>query len=220
MKAFPDSFSPGVRILNGNIGLRGDEALERLREKGFNVGVGLTEYHAGRISEMSHQPHIVEYCPRDRTLGRFATLSSTSKWLQKGGGRAMFVLLRDIAADGKQRDFQLEGYGWTGYERCDELPGHPVTSAYRIGNRATGQGLAKDFVQTVVSGTRHNFSDDGIGLETWASNPAASLYPKVGFVIVRYAEHYEYRPTLDEEAENGVVADERIYMGYPDELLV
>lgn len=215
MSSFPNKLSDEVIFLEHGIGERGDAALERLHEKGFSVGVGLSEYYAGAIGVMGYQRHIREYCPKDATEARFGSLASTEKWLQKGGGRAAFLLIR-----GTLNGSPLEGYGWTGVEACDQLPNHPITSAYRIGERGQGQGLAKDFVQTVVSGTTYIYAEGrGIGLETWRSNVAASLYPKVGFMPLSEAPTDELRPTLDPLATEGKVPDRRLFMGYPSELL-
>ncbi len=215
MALFPTGFVERVETLDVGIGQRGDAALARIREKGFTIAIGLTEYYAGAIGVMGYQGHIREYCPKDSTESRFGTLASTEKWLQKGGGRGMFLLLR-----GEGNEAQLEGYGWTGVEACDELPDHPITSAYRIGERGQGQGLGKDFIQVVVSGTNALYApNEGIGLETWRSNRAAEMYPKVGFVALAEAPEDELRPTLQPGAIGGKVLDRRLYMGYPSELL-
>lgn len=216
MASFPTGFAERTEVLESGIGKRGDAALARMRGKGFFVATGLTEYFAGAVGLMGYQSHIREYCPKDATESRFGTLESTRKWLQKGGGRGMFLLLR-----GEVNNAQLEGYGWTGVEPCVELPDHPITSAYRIGARAQGKGLAKDFVQAVVSVTNALYAPgEGIGLETWRSNHAARLYPKVGFVALAEAADDELRPTLSPHAIFGEVLDRRLYMGYPTELLV
>jgi hypothetical protein len=215
MATFPTSFAKHTEVLQDGIGLRGDESLQRLREKGYFVAAGLTEYFAGAISVMGYQRSIREYCPRDATDSRFATLGSTEKWLQKNGGRGMFLLL-----SGSENNKQLEGYGWTGIEQCEELPEHPITSAYRIGERAQGKGLGKDFVQAVVSGTNALYAEgEGIGLETWKSNPAAGMYLKVGFLFIAEAKEDEPRKTLNTDANDYIVLDRRLYMGYPNELL-
>lgn len=215
MASFPTGFTERTETLDGGIGQRGDTALARLREKGYTVATGLTEYFAGAVGVMGYQSHIREYCPKDSTESRFGTLPSTEKWLQKGGGRGMFLLLQ-----GDGINAQLEGYGWTGVEACDELPDHPITSAYRIGERGQGQGLGKDFIQVVVSGTNSLYApSEGIGLETWRSNHAAGMYNKVGFVLLAEAREDELRPTLQPDAVDGKVLDRRLYMGYPSELL-
>ena len=213
MSSFPDSFVDQVEVLDGGIGARGDAALQRLHEKGFVVAAGLTQYYAGAIGVMGYQSHIREYCPKDSTEKRFGTLSSTAEWLGKNGGRGMFLLL--------SHNGQQEGYGWTGVEPCAQLPEHPITSAYRLGQRVLGKGLGKDFVQVVVSGTNALYAPgEGIGLETWKSNHAAAMYPEVGFVQIAEAEEEELRPTLDANASDGKVLDRRLFMGYPSELIV
>ncbi len=216
MASFPTGFAESVETLEGVLGQRGDAALIRLWEKGFTVATGLTEYFAGAVGLMGYQEHIREYCPKDATESRFGSLQSTQKWLQKGGGRGMFLLLR-----GQGNGAQLEGYGWTGVEPCDELPDHPITSAYRIGERGRGQRLGKDFIQVVVSGTNTLYAPgEGIGLETWRSNRAAGIYPRVGFILLAEAPDDELRPTLKPGTPDGKVMDRRLYMGYPSELLV
>lgn len=215
MAAFPNGFAENVETLDGGIGQRGDAALAHIQEKGFTVATGLTEYFAGAVGVMGYQPHIREYCPKDATESRFGTLTSTEKWLQKGGGRGMFLLLR-----GEGNDAQLTGYGWTGVEPCEQLPDHPITSAYRIGEQGKGQKLSKAFIQIVVSATNALYAPgEGIGLETWKSNLAAGIYPEVGFVPIAEAQEDELRPTLEPDAVDGKVLDRRLYMGYPSELL-
>lgn len=215
MATYPTGFAERVENLECSIGGRGDEALAQLGKRGFTVATGLTEYYAGAVGVMGFQPHIREYCPKDSTNKRFGTLKSTEKWLQKGGGRGMFLLLQ-----GEGRNATLEGYGWTGVGLTEELPDHPITSAYRIGARALGKGLSGNFVQVVVSGTNTLYAPkEGIGLETWSSNHAASLYPKVGFEPIAEATEDELRPTLSSDATNGKVLDRRLYMGYPADLL-
>jgi len=216
MASFPNGFAERTQTIDNDIGQRGDAALARIREKGYNVATGLTEYFAGSVAIMGYQSHIREYCPKDTTESRFVTLHSTEKWLQKNGGRAMFLLLQ-----GEDDDAQLEGYGWAGLGQCDELPAHPITSAYRLGERVLGLGLAKDFVQVVVSGTNTLYADgEGIGLETWRSNHAAGLFRKVGFTPITEAPEDELRPTLNPDSFRDGVVDRRLYMSYPDNLLI
>ena len=215
MANYPTGFAEQVQTIDSSIGQLGDVALERLHEKGYTVATGLTEYFAGAVGVMGLQSHIREYCPKDSTESRFGTLQSTEKWLQKSGGRGMFLLLRDEDANAR-----LEGYGWTGYEACNELPDHPITLAYRIGELGLGKGLATDFLQVVVSGSNSLYAPgEGIGLETWRSNKAASIYDKVGFVAIAEAPEDELRPTLQTNATNGKILDRRLYMGYTSELL-
>lgn len=219
--AFPNTFAENVQLLEPNIGERGNAALTRLNEKRFVVAHGLTRYFAGAVGIMGQQPHIREYCPKDPTSARFSSEESAERWLKKGGGRAMFLLLSQVVEKDEVLGQQLEGYGWTGKEHCDARPNHPVTSAYRIGANAKGKRLAGDFIQAVVSGTHSLYAqDEGIGLETWQSNHAAKLYSKVGFVLQPQTDQEsELRPTLDPNATDGTVEDTRLHMGYPNELL-
>lgn len=218
---FPNAFVDKVQPLEQGIGERGDASLAALQARGYVVTTGLTRYFAGAISIMGQQHHIREYCPRDPTPTRFGTEESTERWLKKGGGRAMFLLLNQVMKEDEVVGHQLAGYGWTGVEKCAVLPDSPITSAYRLGANALGKGLAGDFVQAVVSGTNALYAPgEGIGLETWKSNHAAGLYPKVGFVLQPDPnEAPELRPTLDPSVPGGMVMDTRLYMSYPTELL-
>src|SRR5438067_1181706 len=95
MGSFPTTFSPDLVQLPADLGENGNEARERLAQKGFVVVAGLTEYTAGSVSAIARQPHIKDkMCPKDPTEKRFATRESTRKWLGKNGGRAMFLLAR------------------------------------------------------------------------------------------------------------------------------
>ncbi len=211
---FPNRLVSRVEILRPGIGARGDEALQALNEKGYTIGLGLTEYYAGGIGVMGYQPRIREFCPKDSTSARFETIPSTEKWIQKGGGRAVLLLL-----EGGETG-RLAGYGWTGYEPCEQLPNHPITSAYRIGERDQRKGFGKHFVQVVVSATNAIYAPGvGVGLETWSRNHAAKMYQDVGFVLLNKGPEGELRPTLDPQAIDGMVPDQRLYMGYPSELL-
>lgn len=215
MATFPQGFAERSQTLDRDIGQLGNDALARLQEKGLIVATGLTVYFAGAISIMGRQQHIREYCPKDSTPARFGTLRSTEKWLQKGGGRGMFMLLQ-----GKESDARLIGYGWTGVERNTCLPDHPITSAYRIGEEGLGKRLSRDFTQVIVSGTHALYApDDGIGLETWKSNKAAGMYQDVGFIALAEALEEELRPTLQADAVDGMVLDRRVFMGYQGHLL-
>ncbi len=221
MSPFPNSFVETPTPLEPIMDRRGNAALARLNKRGYMIATGLSPYFAGAIGIMGQQYHIREYCPKDATPARFGTQSSTERWLTKGGGRAVFLLLGKVAdEDSYVANQQLGGYAWTGYEPNDALPSHPITSAYRIGASALGKHLADDFIQTVVSGTHALYTpEDGIGLETWKSNHAAELYTKVGFVLQeRPSQPAELRPTLDPNAPDGKVLDTRLYMAYPNEL--
>lgn len=217
MPSFPNGFVESPTPLLPTMDSRGNAALERLNSRGFTVTLGLSHYFAGAISVMGQQEHIREYCPKDATPARFGTQESTAKWLQKGGGRAVFLLLEQAQEKGQKAGQQLSGYAWAGVEACEELPDQSITSAYRLGKVSLGRGLASDFIQTVVSGTHALYApEEGIGLETWQSNHAAALYQKVGFELQTQKD--DVRPTLDSSAANGKVEDTRLFMAYPNGL--
>ena len=184
-----------------------EESLRRLNQRGYDLALGLNEYYAGAISLMSQQPHIVEYCPADASLRRFATLTATEAWLTKAGGRAMFLLLERVS----EVDWRLSGYGWTGLELEPALVDYPITSAYRLGATAVGQRLSADFIKSIVRTTESLFAAGrSLSLETWQSNPASELYQRLGFRVLRATEP-EWRPSL---SAGGQVRDSRLYMGY------
>lgn len=214
MAHFPNKLVDKVEAVDGGIGSLGDQALASLREKGFTLAAGLTEYFAGAVGMMGRQPHIREYCPKDATDKRFATLPSTTAWLNKGGGRGMFLLL-----SGTDPNFQLEGYAWGGIEPCEQLPDHPITSAFRIGDRSAGKGLGRAFTQAVVAAIHTLYGEgEGIGAETWSSNHASGMYERAGFESIAADDLYIPRPTLDPNAVDGEVLDRRLYLGFRSEL--
>ena len=219
MAEFPSGFVKQPEILEDQLGQLGSVALRGLKDLGYEVAVGLNEYYAGAISVMARQPHIVEYCPNDSTPKRFASLSSTGKWLEKDGGRATFLLLE---GPGPLDNYQLIGYGWTGYDPRARFIDYPITSACRLGDSGLGRGLAADFIQVVVSATHTLYSQEALGLETWLSNRAVSIYKKLGFFALESVENLkeEWRPTLRPDAPNGLTRDKRLHMGYPMEKLV
>ena len=222
MSSFPNEFAKDPEILQPDLGRLGNAALERLNRRGYDVAVGLDEYYAGAISIMARQSHIVEYCPRDATANRFGSRISTEEWLRKGGGRAVFLFLEKIEDAREELEHQLAGYAWTGYDSMAKFADYPITSAYRLGANALGKKLAADFIQTVVSGTHALFSQDGLGLETWRSNPAVRIYERLGFFALEAGADLqeEWRPTLNFGAVDGKIADVRLCMGYPKELPV
>ena len=188
--------------------------MARLATRGCRVYLGLDEYYAGAIGFMSRQPHIVEYCFEDAGSRRFASRDSCRRWLEHAGGRAVFLLLGEI--DGEE---QLAGYGWSGLRADEAADAYPITSAYRIGADFRRQGLGKDFIQSVVSATYHLFAEGrGVGLETWQGNPAVNAYRALGFIALGPPVE-GLRPTLNPFASDGIIADQRLRMGYPRELL-
>ena len=218
MANFPDRFQKPV-ILESPVGNRGGEAWQQLNQRGYDIAFGLDEYYAGAVGIMGRQPHIIEYCPRDATPERFASASSTRRWLQKNGGRAVFLLLERI--DDDEIDRQLAGYAWSGLSNPALAADYPITSSYRMGANHVGKGLGGAFIQTVVSTTHEMLAESrGISLETWLSNPAVNLYKKLGFMVLEQESYRKgLRPSLKPEAVNGRVEDTRLHMGYPPKLL-
>lgn len=218
---FPHKFVSNPEILRGGLGLLGDEALKKLNAKGYEVADGLSSDYAAAISIMAQQPHIVEYCPKDTTSSRFAGRASTEKWLQKAGGRAVFLLLEKLESEDQDLNLRLAGYGWTGYEITPTYEEYPVTSAYRLGMNHLGKGLASAFTQVVISATYHLYSKESLGLETWLSNKAVHIYNQLGFFALASIDELEeeWRPTLQPDVPNGLILDKRLHMGYPDSKL-
>ena len=218
MIEFPKEFVELPQILEGDLGNRGQAALERLRQRGYQVSSGLNQFYADAIGSICRQAHIREYCPKDASPARFADEASTRNWLRKQGGRAVFLLLSESIEPA-----QLVGYAWSGLEAEPVDENYPITTAYRLGQAALGRRLGSDFVQTVVSATATMFAKGrGISLETWQSNqPAINIYQKLGFFVLEasQASVEEWRPTLKVSAKAGRVKDRRLYMGYPADLL-
>ncbi len=218
MANFPTGFTETPRPLEPILDDKGNEALKRLKARNFIVVAGLTRAHARIVGAIGEQPHIAEYCPKDTSESRFANEESTARWLRKGEGRAMFLLLDETAGDQGKTQPTIEGYGWTGMAPDKLLPNHSVTSAYRLGRTAVGRRLSADFTQAIVSSTHALYApDEGIGLETWQSNRALGLYKKVGFVVQTIGEP-EQRPTINPATQDETVTDQRVYMAYPNEL--
>lgn len=213
METFPNKLTDEPERLEAGLGDLGNAALQELAGRGYEVAAGLNEYYAGAISVMARQEHIVEYCPGDATDRRFATLESTEKWLQKAGGRAVFLLLQRSA--GEPSATRLAGYGWTGYEEAPRFGAYPVTSAYRLGDIALNQGLYAHYVQAVVSATKRLFTAEGLGLETWQTNWRATRVYKERRFYELGVDPEESRPSL--LADDGMVLDSRVYMGYAGE---
>ena len=219
MAQFPQKFTQEPRALGNDLDTKGKQALAGLHEKGYEVALGLSKYYAGALSIMSRQAHIMEYCPKDCSSLRFATQGATEKWLSQG--RAVFLLLQKVEGGRALADYLLSGYAWTGLDRNEVMEDYPITSAYRLAERALGKKLAADFIQAVISGTHRCFSEGrGLGLETFQSNPAVFIYRKLGFVDLQInVNQRQWRPTLNPDIPGGQILDRRLYMGYPNFLL-
>lgn len=207
MSDFPVTFAARTTPLEESW-LQGDDlqVLHDLYAKGFEIHTGLTPELAEAIYTMSLQPSIKEYCPND-SAKRFDGQEATGNWLAKG--RCAFSLFK---RDGSE--LSLVGYGWSGRETSQHVPGGETTFALRIGEQGQGQGLATPFARIVVAATATMFSARNFWLETWESNGAAvHIYHKLGFEDV--TQETGSRPTADGET----VEDTRLYMSLPDNLL-
>lgn len=227
-------FANEVAPLPNQLDAAANSARRRLMEKGFVVGAGLTRSYAGAISVMAKQPHIEEMCPRDART-RFATEETTADWLGKGGGRNVFLLLKNAGSTG----LRLAGYGWTGAESNPVVPGGETTFAVRIGNEGRGQRAASDFSRLIIAGSAALYGTKRTWLETYQGNSSAvGAYLSAGFEP--FIDHdgqpvtkITARPTLHEpgtiingqevyldqsgDTPKNMVADVRCYMVYPDE---
>lgn len=208
MDKYPDQFTDNTTLITEQaVGLSGQQALRGLGEKGFEVHYGLTRQYAEQIITMAREPAICEYCPNDSGQ-RFADMQAVADWLAKG--RAVYLLIK-IDADRRS----LAGYGWAGPSTSRHVPGSETTFAVRIGESGQGQGLAAPFCQVVLQASAKLHKADKVWLETWQSNGAAvHIYHKIGFEDV--VSHEDTRITLSGET----IADRRIYMRLPDELLI
>lgn len=193
-------------------------SVDRLAVKGLEVVSGIRVADLEDILVIAETDGVVEYCPKDR-VSRFKDEESAQKWVSKGRGG---FLLRTMG------DHEIVGYSWIGPEPCEELPDHPITTAFRTTVRGTGL----DLTVATVEGGKAQFDIDGYGLETWASNGGAvKTYVRAGaeFVTSKSFEKNKTtgsmervaRPTLQDGdhvfERNGkkVVADTRIFMAFP-----
>ncbi len=189
------------------LGEAGQQAVRQLAERGYEVRVGLTPELADQIAAMAREPSIREFCPNDYG-GRFADRASTELWLSKR--RATFVLVNKSDSD----DLRLIGYGWVGLGSSPHVRGGEATFAIRIGEAGQGQGLATPFAKLIVDGSAAIYGAKNMWLETWQSNGGAvHVYHKIGFVDV----NQEPSQRLSSNGEK--IADTRLYMSLPNELL-
>lgn len=197
-----------VSLANYELDQAGVAAIEKLRQRGFEVVAGVTLADLPYIAEIAQQQAVREQCPKDLT-NRFGDLAMMEKWLGKNGGRAFF-LLRDLEHG------HIRGYGWTGLAHCEQLPEYTTTFAVRLDERVSGQGLGVPFVTAILSGSTTLYGTQRIWGETWGSNGGAvKTYLRAGAVLV--ATKDDWRPTLatGPGVVDGKRQDVRILMKFP-----
>ncbi|MFI5271186.1 MAG: GNAT family N-acetyltransferase [Candidatus Saccharimonadales bacterium] len=177
---------------------------ETLRSKGYKVVHGITKEYASKVAELTKQPSIREYCPKDNSE-RFKDLESMEHWLEKG--RAFYMLIWTDSEGNKE----VAGYGWLGSRTNPHIPGGETTFSLRISELHQGKGLAAPFSVLILEAGKKTYSTPNLWLEAWKSNAGAvHIYHKLGFLDV--AEEQEMRPT----AKGGTISDTRMYMKYPE----
>ncbi len=200
MTPYPTEMVERAQVLDDDLALGPRHgALRSLHAVGLRAAIGLDEPTLTGIAAAASEPHIVEFCPNDRT--RFADLAAGRAWMAKGRG-----LVAVNTADGA-----LLAYGWSGRERNEHLPGADVTTAYRVTARGQrearharevdpGFRLGMVLGDLVVATAVHVWGAPAaeVSLETWRSNAGARrLYADLGFVQVPEApDHPDVRPTL------------------------
>lgn len=216
---YPDTFAEHTTPLPlDKMGTRAADAAAELALHGFEVHTGLTPEHAKSMSLIAQQPSIREYCPNDST-NQFATPESTDAWLREGDetlhmyGRGVFLLLHWGDAD----TAQLAGYGWTGPEASDRVPGGQVTFAVRMNEAFQGNRAARPFTTLILAGSAALYGAKSVWLEAWGSNTRATrTYEDAGFLHHPDASEFAVRPSVKHGPQ---VPDVRLFMSVPDELL-
>ena len=198
MTEFPTGFSDDGenRLLNN----QSIDTLSLLDEKGYDIYLGITESETRELFDITLQPSIREYCPKDCST-RFRDIDSTKAWLAKG--HQMYLLK-------EKQTGQIAGYAWSGNGSSPHIPGGKITCALRLNEDFQGRGLATPFLATVIAHTKLEHPDQLIWLEGWESNVGAiHIYKKLGFELV--TSEASTRPTRDGE----MVEDVRLFMQLP-----
>jgi hypothetical protein len=183
----------------------GQTALQKLNARGIEVYTGFRRQDQPEVATIAGQTGVREFCAND-TNRRFATEEMAEEWQKKG---RLFFQLRDLGRS------SLIGYGWTGPERCGELPDCENTFAERLSEEVAGRGLGAPFAVVIASGSVA-LDVCKVGLETWGSNTAAvRSYLKAGAELVTTRD--DQRPTQNpapHEAD-GKRRDVRLFMRFP-----
>lgn len=198
---YPDSYDTELQpVPVEKMSEAGQQAVENLATKSYEVQAGITPEYADGISKLALEPSIQEYCPKDCSE-RFKDRQTTADWLSKG--RAMYLLLQK----GENGEMQLAGYGWVGAKTSSHVPGGETTFSLRIGEAHQGKGLATPFAVAMLAAAEVMYETPHMWLETWASNGGAvHVYKKMGFVTIE--EVPAERPTRTGDK----VADTRLFM--------
>lgn len=216
-----------------------NQAVQELAEHGFVVASGLHDRDnlQNDLLGMAREPHIVEFCPNDRSENRFQDRETTRRWLGKNGGRgfvAIYATPEDRLSDEQIRtasadNVRMVAYGWSGLqkEQDQHIPGTDIATGYRVGAAGRqlsferrhrggdrfklGMPLGRMVLATAIE--RHLVEPSRINLETWKSNLAAvGLYKQLGFERPEHIpEELATRPTL--QAVGDLVNGRSVYHG-------
>lgn len=164
------------------------EAIDQthLHENGLFVVQGLTTALAEQLVVASRQPHLSPFCEGDKER-RFADRAHVIEW--QAQGRLALPLVRRVGDDA----LKLSGFGWFGAKTPDPelgIKGATSTFAVRLYEGALRQGNALPYTQAMIAAHQAaGFSNQGLWLESWASNTyALRAYKEAGFTQVAEAE--------------------------------
>ncbi|HTH72702.1 MAG TPA: hypothetical protein VL737_05060 [Candidatus Pristimantibacillus sp.] len=152
----------------------GIDASIAMRERGYEVFLGLRPDEWRQVNALARQRGIQEFCPND-LLQRFGDEEMSDNWV---GQLNAFFQLRKIGGSA------MHGYGWTDPEYHDTLPDCDNQFAVRLSEELAGQGLGKLFTAAIISGSMA-LGVRRIGLMTWEDNIAAwKSYEKAGAELI------------------------------------
>ena len=177
---YPTKFLEGTQaLLPERMQQEDRDALAALAEHEYEIRYGLTAAYAGSVAVLAREPHIVKYCPEDSTAERFDTIPDAENWLERSGGRAVFLLLKD-----DERVQRLAGYGWTGPMAAGEEADPATEFAFRIGEASKGHHLARPFGNLILAASRSMHGAHDFRAVTWRSNePALRAMLRMDFDI-------------------------------------
>ena len=150
------------------------KTLERL-----DILHGLASELVAQLVECSKQDHVVVNCPND-IKSRFRSPEAVDEWMKKG--RLVLPLVRNL---GEKPVPELSGIIWYGPGKNELDDDLTKTFAIRIYEDAVGQGFASPYVEETLRIHGEEFGNDGLWLEVWADNPAATkTYEKAGYKVI------------------------------------